>query len=68
MIVILNDNGTYSSYKVLLQKLHMSSLVNRRVQDMFIHFYECLNGLALLYLSLCFVERNTLYAPRGVDK
>ena len=64
--VIFNDSG--SPYDVLLKKMNMKSLKTRRLQDIIITVFKCLNNMAPSYLSSRFKIRNNSYNLRGVRK
>ena len=64
--VVLND--TKSPYEALFTKLGTTSLEDRRLRDMLVLVYKCVNGLAPSYLSLRLIERTSGYGLRGARK
>ena len=64
--VVLYD--PFSTNDMLLSKVGMTSLLNRRIQDMLILGYMCLPNMAPVYLSTLFHLPSCSYSLRGVNK
>ena len=61
-------NDPFSTNDMLLSKVGMTSLLNRRIQDMLILGYMCLPNMAPVYLSTLFNLPSCSYSLRGINK